>query len=221
MVKCATCGGSAVRRFEADGQTFFQIFRQGEEEVCIASWARWNAQLKGLAELETLETNMCSHGAEGVDVDPEEEGRHERVQVKNSRRQSEAPEIKSPKRKIIEARKLTTVQEIMTRSTDYLRRIIAPAGRQEGVSMSYVCPHCNSFQMEDYVWWESTQIGGVRSVEKNMTGGNQTGSWWCKQVQSACSTSGPMWEFDQCVEVADEPTRGWRRPYTEYRHEPL
>ena len=29
--------------------TFFEIFRQGEEVVCIASWARWNAQLKGLA----------------------------------------------------------------------------------------------------------------------------------------------------------------------------
>ena len=30
---------------------FFEIFRQGEEEVCIASWARCDAQLKGLAEL--------------------------------------------------------------------------------------------------------------------------------------------------------------------------
>ena len=55
-------------------------------------------------------------------------------------------------------------------STDYLQRIIAPAGGQGGVTMSYVCPHCNSFQMEDYVWWsegrENIQIGGVRSVEK-------------------------------------------------------
>ena len=25
---------------------FFEIVRQGEEDVCIASWARWNAQLK-------------------------------------------------------------------------------------------------------------------------------------------------------------------------------
>ena len=29
----------------------------------------------------------------------------------------------------------------------------------------------------------STQIGGVRSVEKNMTGGHQTGSWWCRQAK--------------------------------------
>ena len=27
-------------------------FRQGEEELCTASWAKWRAQLKGLVELE-------------------------------------------------------------------------------------------------------------------------------------------------------------------------
>ena len=31
---------------------FSKLFRQGEEELCIASWARWDAQLKGLVELE-------------------------------------------------------------------------------------------------------------------------------------------------------------------------
>ena len=31
---------------------FFQILRQGKEDVCIASWARWNAQLNGLVELD-------------------------------------------------------------------------------------------------------------------------------------------------------------------------
>ena len=34
------------------GQKIFDIFRQGEEEECIASLARWNTQLKSLAELE-------------------------------------------------------------------------------------------------------------------------------------------------------------------------
>ena len=34
------------------GQKLFQIFRQGENEVYIASLARWNTQLKGLVELE-------------------------------------------------------------------------------------------------------------------------------------------------------------------------
>ena len=54
-----------------------------------------------------------------------------------------------------EARKLSTIQEIMIISTDYLRRIIAPAGGQGVVTMSYLCPHCNSFPIEDHVWWVS------------------------------------------------------------------
>ena len=129
-----------------------------------------------------------------------------------------------------EAEKLSIVREIMIRSTDYLRSIIAPARGQGGVTMSYLCPHCNSFPMEDYVWWvsgwKSIQIGGVRSVEKNRTGRNQqTGSWWCKPVKvwtrprsskhmqclRACET---------CVEVAGKPARRWRRPYTEHRDKP-
>ena len=35
-----------------NGQKTFEITRQGEEEVCIASLARWDTQLKGLAELD-------------------------------------------------------------------------------------------------------------------------------------------------------------------------
>ena len=58
-----------------------------------------------------------------------------------------------------EARKLSTVQEIMIGSTDYLRRIIAIAGGREGgqggVAMSYLCPHYDSFPS-----------GGARSAEK-------------------------------------------------------
>ena len=30
---------------------------------------------------------------------------------------------------------------------------------------------------------KSIQIGGVRSLEKNVIGSNQTGSWWCKQAK--------------------------------------
>ena len=69
-----------------------------------------------------------------------------------------------------DARKMSIVQEIMIRSTDYLRRIIGPVGGQGGVPMSYLCPHCNSFTVEDYIWWvsgrKSTHIGGVRHVER-------------------------------------------------------
>ena len=54
-----------------------------------------------------------------------------------------------------EAKKLSTVDKIMLRRTDYLRHVIAPAGGQGGVTLSYMFPHCNSFSLEDYVWWVS------------------------------------------------------------------
>ena len=64
----------------------------------------WRLELEG--ETEALETKVVSDGVEGVHLDHNGECRQEREQVKNSRRQSEAPgeegeEIKSSKRKII------------------------------------------------------------------------------------------------------------------------
>ena len=51
-----------------------------------------------------------------------------------------------------------------------MRRIIAPAGGQGGVTLSYLCPNCKSFPLEDlhvagFSWKEALQ-----SVEKNMNG---------------------------------------------------
>ena len=63
------------------------------------------------------------------------------------------------------AEKLGIVQEIVIRSTDYLRRIIVPVGGQGGVTMSYLCPHCNNFPMEHYIWWVS--------------GRTRRNNWWC------------------------------------------
>ena len=63
-----------------------------------------------------------------------------------------------------EAENMSIVQEIMLRSTDYLRRIVAPVGGQGGVTMSYLCPHCNSFTREDYV----REVSGRKSTK-----------WWC------------------------------------------
>ena len=63
-----------------------------------------------------------------------------------------------------EAEKMSIGQEIMLRSTDYLRRIIAPVGGQGGVTMSYLCPNCNIFSLEDHVWWVS---------------GRKPTKWWC------------------------------------------
>ena len=79
-----------------------------------------------------------------------------------------------------EAEKLSIAQETMIKSTDYLRRIIAPVGGQGVVTMSYLCPHCNSFPLED---GKGATIGGARSVERNTIGSNQTGFWSYTQVK--------------------------------------
>ena len=66
-----------------------------------------------------------------------------------------------------EAGTLNIVQGIVLRSTDVLRRVIAPAGGQGGVTMSYFCPNCNSFPLEDCVWW--------------VTAGKII-KWWCAKL---------------------------------------
>ena len=48
----------AQQAMNENGQKIFEIFRQGEEKVCVASLARWNAQLKGPAEMEKKCQNM-------------------------------------------------------------------------------------------------------------------------------------------------------------------
>ena len=77
-----------------------------------------------------------------------------------------------------EAEKMSIVQEIMIRSTDFLRRIIAPVGGQGGVTMSYLCPNCNRFPLEDYVWW-------VSGRKKNTT-------WWCAICGEKCDRRQPI-----------------------------
>ena len=81
----------------------------------MTSEASWNAtsgkeedgwRLEPEGEMETLETKVLWKGVEGAPGYPDGEGPHERVQVKSSRRESEAPgeegeEVKSPKRKAI------------------------------------------------------------------------------------------------------------------------
>ena len=44
-----------------------------------------------------------------------------------------------------------TVQDILRKSTDFLRRVVAAVGGMGGVTFLYVCPHCNSFPLEDCI----------------------------------------------------------------------
>ena len=89
----------------------------------------WRLEPEG--ETETPETKVVSNGVEGVRADP---GRRERVQAKNSRRQSEAPgeegeEMKSPKRKIIRVESEET-QDHVTEENDM--------DQEEGEETSFV-----------------------------------------------------------------------------------
>ena len=43
-------------------------------------------------------------------------------------------------------------QLILQKSNDFSRRIIAPVRGLGGSSLSYVCPHCHRYPLEDYIW---------------------------------------------------------------------
>ena len=63
-------------------------------------------RLEPEGETEMPETRIVTDGVEGVPVNPDGEGRHERVQANSSRRESEAPGeegegVESSKRKVI------------------------------------------------------------------------------------------------------------------------
>ena len=83
--------------------------------------------------------------------------------------------IREPHEKVTmdEIGRLGVMQEILRKSTDFLRRIIAPVDGMGGVTLSYVCPHCNSFSLEDYIWWVSTGHGDGNNRQKKRC------NWWC------------------------------------------
>ena len=43
----------------------------------------------------------------------------------------------------------STVQQILDKSTDFLRRITVPVEGQGAVTLSYVCPRCHRYPLED------------------------------------------------------------------------
>ena len=80
------------------------------------------------------------------------------------------------------------VQEILKKSTDFLRRVIAPIDGMGEVALSYVCPHCNQFSLggphlvgndgdTEMATTEKrdTAVGGVQHVEANTKDQQDTG----------------------------------------------
>ena len=68
----------------------------------------------------------------------------------------------------------------LQKSTDFLRRIIAPVDGMGGVTLSYVCPHCNCFPLDDHIWWVSTGRGDGNNRKKKHC------NWWCAACGGQC-----------------------------------
>ena len=69
--------------------------------------------------------------------------------------------------------RLSIAHDILRKGTDLLRRIIAPGDGMEGVTLSYVCPHCTCFPLDDNIWWVSTEQGDGNNRKKKHC------NWWC------------------------------------------
>ena len=61
------------------------------------------------------------------------------------------------------------VQQILQKSTDFLRRIIVPVEGQGGVTLSYVCLRCHQCPLGDNIWWVS--FGVTLTRRSSATGG--------------------------------------------------
>ena len=114
----------------------------------------WRLEPEG--ETETPENRVVSDGVEGVCVDLDGEGHHERGQVKNASRHSDAPggegeEIKRPKRRIIRVEPEET-QDCVRKAKD--------TDQEEAEKLSFVpsaisVPRKPTFRC-DILWSEKT-----------------------------------------------------------------
>ena len=81
--------------------------------------------------------------------------------------------------------RLSIAQQNLRKSTDFLRRIVAPMSAMGGVTLSKVCPHCSCFPLDDYIWWVSSGHGDGNNRKKKHCSwwcperGGQHGCWWC------------------------------------------
>ena len=122
-----------------------------------------------------------------------------------------------------EAGNVSIVQRIMLKSTDFLRRIIAPAGGQGGVTLFFV-RIAIVFHFRTYMWWVSAGkkhcIWWCANCGEHMKEEHTTGCWVYKQVtvpvRQRCSQRMRCRKVCVCenlinaLKVAGEPAEGWR-----------
>ena len=149
-----SCGRSKAKKFRDDAEKEKQEGTQGQ-------WQREPPAKEYLEQVKCSEDTDCTPRIMNQAFFALKAGDWEKyksiIRVQTKAMKWALIEYKKPSRRWRKMRqgRLSTAQKLMLRSTDYLRRIIAPAGGQGGVTMSYLCPHCNSFLLEDYVWWVS------------------------------------------------------------------
>ena len=117
--------------------------------------------------------------------------------------------------------RLGSVQEILRKSTNFLRRVIAPVGGLGGATLSHICPQCHSSSWRTTLGgyrrrtvtagrWSSA-VGGVRYGE------HPTVYWWCSSVltpmtqkvfRAHAAPQGLCDFFDQRAQAVGEPADG-------------
>ena len=65
-------------------------------------------------------------------------------------------------------------KSIMWRSTGFLRHVVSEKGGSGAIMVAYVCKHCKSFPVEDFLWWVGANHGEKKKNTKRSIGG-----WWC------------------------------------------
>ena len=126
---------------------------------------------------------------------------------------------------------LSIAQDILRKSKALLRRSVAPNDGVGGVTLSYVCPLCHCFPLEDYIWWVSSGHGDGKEKKTKQR------NWWCaacggqydwrapNRVLVVPDSAGPreakvfrarnatrnMRQLDQLAVALDKPAKGWRQ----------
>ena len=174
-----------------NAKTFMKDAEKEKQEGIQGQWQReslakeYLEQVKSGADTDYIPQIMKYGYFALKGGDREEYKKH--LQRRNKGDRMGLRKIREPLEKVAKyvAGRSNIVQGILLKSTDFLRGIIAPAGGQGGVTMSYLCPiatvfswrtTCGGFQLG-----KSSAVGGAQSVEKN--------EW--KESLLKCSGSGP------------------------------
>ena len=102
--------------------------------------------------------------------------------------------------------RLGIAQDILRKSMDFLKRIIAPIGGVEvSLVLSYVCSHCHCFPLEDDILWVSSGHCDSNNMKKKQC------NWWCAACGGQCG-----WRVPSRVLVIQDSTDPEKHKYFEH-----